>query len=98
MDLVLLVCARRFGLSGRFFGFRSFGRPLSAQAQTPSRPSGGDKEQKRAENEGSAGMSLAGSPVDRAKIAANRHTHPHRPKVAEKGKSRLNLKLACFTA
>ena len=39
-------------------GFRGFGRPLSAQAQTPSRPSGDAKEQEPAENEGSAGPGL----------------------------------------
>jgi hypothetical protein len=65
----------------------------------PSRLSGGDKEQKPAKilekNAGSAGPSLAGSPSDRVKSIANRHAHPHRLKVAEKGKSRLNLKTAC---
>src|SRR5499427_6902533 len=58
------------------------GDPLSAQAQWPSRPSGGDKEQEPAENEGGAGagFSLA---VDRAKIAADRHRHC--PFCAHKG-------------
>src|SRR5690242_1223128 len=61
-------------------GFAS-GDPLSAKAQRPSRPSGGDKQQQPAEREGGAGakrrlarrfarLRLA---VDRAKIAADRH-------------------------
>src|SRR6516165_7338537 len=50
------------------------GDPLSAQAQWPSRPSGGNKEQEPAENEGGAGGSLSLA-VDRAKIAADRHRH-----------------------
>src|SRR5262249_51600768 len=45
--------------------------PLSAQAQTPGRPSGDHKEQEPAENEG-AGTGL-GPPGDRADIAARRH-------------------------
>src|SRR5215471_17866457 len=58
------LCCGSLGFGG--------GDPLSAQAQWPSRPSGGDKEQEPAENEGGAGagFSLA---VDRAKIAADRH-------------------------
>ena len=40
-------------------GFRGFRQPLSAQAQTPVRPSGDAKEQEPAENEGSAGPGLA---------------------------------------
>ena len=55
----------------------------------PSRPSGGNKEQEPAQREGSIGLSLTSSPFDRMKIAANRHAHPHRSKIAEKGKSRL---------
>jgi len=46
--------------------------PLSAQAQWPSRPSGGNKEQQPAKNEGGAGASFCLA-VDRAKIAADRH-------------------------
>ncbi len=46
-------------------------RPLSAQAQMPRRPSGGNKEQEPAENEGSAGTSLVGCPFDRIEIVAN---------------------------
>ena len=46
--------------------------PLSAQAQTPSRPSGEGKEQEPAENEGAAGGGL-GPPGHRADIAARRH-------------------------
>jgi len=46
--------------------------PLSAQAQTPSRPSGVGKEQQPAENQGSAGPGLS-PPGHRAKIAARRH-------------------------
>ena len=41
-------------------GFLAYARPLSAQAQMPSRPSGGDKEQEPAKNEGSIGPGLAG--------------------------------------
>ena len=37
-----------------------FRRPLSAQAQAPSRPSGDAKEQEPAENQGSAGPGLCG--------------------------------------
>src|SRR5580700_6315568 len=54
-------------------GFRGFGHPLSAQAQTPSRPSGGAKQQEPAENEGGAGRGLQGLPGHRAEIAARRH-------------------------
>src|SRR5512132_2439842 len=46
--------------------------PLSAQAQTPGRRSGDDKEQEPAENEGAAGQALS-LPGDRADIAARRH-------------------------
>ena len=77
---VLLVCARSLKLRGwALVGFSlAYARPLSAQAQTPSRPSGGDKEQEPAKNEGSAGPGLAGPPLDRVEIVANRHPHPHR--------------------
>ena len=73
--VVLFVCARRtvFGILWALVGFRCCGRPLSAQAQTPSRPSGGAKEQEPANNEGSAGRSLQGSPGHRAEIAAIGH-------------------------
>ena len=42
------------------------------------------------------GRSVVRSPFDRVEIVANRHTHPHRPKVAEKGKDRLNPEAAVF--
>src|SRR4029077_4511058 len=60
------LCCGSLGFGG--------GDPLSAQAQRPSRPSGGNKAQEPADNQGSAGagFSLA---VDRAKIAADRHRH-----------------------
>src|SRR4029077_16960760 len=54
-------------------GFRGFGPPLSAQAPTPRRPSGGAKQQEPAENEGSTGRGLHGLPGHRAEIAARRH-------------------------
>ncbi len=47
--------------------------PLSAQAQTPSRPSGAGKEQQTTKNQGSSGPSRSGSPFDRIDIIANRH-------------------------
>src|SRR5262249_4608105 len=64
--------------------------PLSAQAQTPSRPSGDGKQQEPAENEGGAGPGLR-PPGDRAKIAAREnHFRPrHQHKVAEQGKFRV---------
>jgi len=65
--------------------------PLSAQAQTPSRPSGANKEQQTAKNEGRNGPSLVGSPRDRAEMAANRHAALVPAKVAENGKDRVNL-------
>src|SRR5258708_1023018 len=48
-------------------------KPLSAQAQMPSRRSGADKEQEPAANEGSAGQGLVGPPVGRADSASRRH-------------------------
>src|SRR5215831_13985906 len=69
-----------FGLLGALviFGFGD-GDPLSAQAQRPSRPSGGYKEQEPAKNKGGAGASFRFA-VDRAEIAADRHRHcPCRP-------------------
>jgi hypothetical protein len=39
----------------------------------PSRPSGAGKKQKAAKNQGSSGLSLEGSPVDRADFATIRH-------------------------
>src|SRR5258708_1152293 len=53
-------------------GFRALRSPLSAQAQTPGRPSGDDKQQEPAENEGAAGTGRS-PPGDRADIAARRH-------------------------
>ena len=70
------------------------GQPLSAQAQTPSRPSGGDKEQEPAENEGSAGTSLAGCPFDRIEIVANRHALPSASRLRRTVKTALSLKAA----
>ena len=68
-------------------------RPLSAQARTPVRPSGDGKEQEPAENEGSAGPGRSGPPVDRAMIAADRHSHPHdRQRSRSKVNSALNLR------
>src|ERR1700728_2845397 len=67
--------------------------PLSAQAQTPSRPSGGNKEQQPAKklrvqlkiHEGSIGRGQNGLPGHRAEIAARRHCLSPRcgPKVAD---------------
>ncbi len=71
-----------------------FVKPLSAQAQAPSRPSEGDKEQQPVENEGSTGPSLVGSPSDR-EIVANRHARPRRPQGgADSVKSALILAAA----
>ena len=78
-----------FGLLGAR-GFRGSIQPLSAQAQTPSRPSGGDKEQEPAENEGGAGGGHIGRPVHRADMVAGRHHLPSGPSVAERGKGRVN--------
>ena len=47
--------------------------PLSAQAQAPSRPSGADKQQEPAENEGSSRPGLTGPRSDRADVVARRH-------------------------
>src|SRR6201982_944356 len=63
-------------------GFRDLRSPLSAKAQTPGRPSGDDKQQEPAENEGAAGTGLS-PPGDRADIAARRHYIRPRRKVAE---------------
>ena len=57
-------------------GFPGLSLPLSAQARTPSRPSGGDKEQKPAQNEGGAQPGRSGRPVDRANLVAFRHHQP----------------------
>src|SRR5262245_18681246 len=56
--------------------------PLSAQAQTPGRPSGDHKQQEPAENEGAGGTGLR-PPGDRADIAARRHYIRPRRKVAK---------------
>jgi hypothetical protein len=47
-------------------------KPLSAQAQTPRRPSGAGKEQDF-QNKGGVGRGHLGPPTDRATIAAHRH-------------------------
>ena len=62
----------------------------------PGRPSGADKKQEPAKNEGSIGPGLAGPPHDRVGLVANRHLHPHRPKVVEKRKAALNLEAAAL--
>jgi hypothetical protein len=71
-------------------GSAGSGRPLSAQAQAPSRPSGDAKEQQPAQ-EGGAGTGLR-PPGDRAEIAADRHrlkTLVWSPKVAEQREFRV---------
>jgi len=60
-------CKRRARIGA--LGFRS--KPLSAQARTPSRPSGASKEQ-GAKNEGGTGTG-GKPPADRANFAAHRH-------------------------
>src|SRR5262249_17294309 len=57
---------------GRSVGFRRRGPREAPGRKTPSRPSGDDKEQEPAENEGAAGTGLS-PPGDRADIAARRH-------------------------
>jgi hypothetical protein len=54
-------------------GFLVLDRPLSAQAQTPSRPSGADKQKEPAENEGGIRPGLNGPRDNRANGAARRH-------------------------
>src|ERR1700745_493271 len=56
-------------------------QPLSAQAQVPSRRSGGAKEQKAAKSqcEGSAGHSLVGCRIHRARLVADCHHLPSGP-------------------
>src|SRR6516162_7920738 len=85
---VLVSCARPdvLGVLRRSCALLGLGDPLSAKAQRPDRPSGGDKEQEPAENEGGAGGSLSLA-VDRAGIAADRHHH--RPHDAHKSGSKL---------
>ena len=87
-DFLLVVCALFLGRSWvPLFRF-----PLSAKAQTPSRPSGDGKQQEPAENEGSAGAGRS-PPGDRADIAARRnHVRPRHfasHKVADQGKYRV---------
>src|SRR6516164_7178037 len=70
MEMVLLVGrAARVGRCGVCFAYRG---PPSAQARTPSRPSGADKEQEATENEGEngcrPGSGRCGRPSDRAII------------------------------
>ena len=75
---------------GSGFGFRSR-KPLSAQAHTPSRPSGASKEQ-GAKNEG--GSEAGGTrPADRANFAAYRHAKTlsaRAIRVAKTGEFRVN--------
>ena len=74
MEWVLLVVrARLKALVRRSSGSVVPVNPLSAQAHRPSRPSGADKEQEPAANEGSAGRSLVGPPVGHADTASRRH-------------------------
>ena len=78
-------------------GSACFGEPLSAQAQTPLRPSGADKEQEPSQK-GSAGAGRLGPPVSRAENASRRHHgRPSRPylpfgtaKLADYGKPPVN--------
>ncbi len=75
MTGVPLACARPTSASAEGMGVgRSWGpwlgQPLSAQAQTPSRPSGATKKQEPTENEGGAGGGHFGRPGHRAQIAA----------------------------
>ena len=82
----------RYPTPGRS-GFPGLSLPLSAQAQTPSRPSGGDKEQKPAKNEGGARPGRSGRPVDRANLVAFRHHQPSvqiSVKIAECGEFHVN--------
>ena len=62
--------APRFGRSGVP---GDLANPLSAQAQAPSRPSGADKQQEPAENEGSIRPGLNGPRSDRANETARQH-------------------------
>src|SRR4030081_2513300 len=66
-----------------------FGKPLSAQAHAPSRPSEADK--KEIENKGCRRQSLRSRP-ERADIAANRHVHPlhRRHRVMQNGKRNVD--------
>jgi len=59
--------------------------PLSAQARAPSRPSGDDKEQETAKNEGSAGSGRGGRPSNRC-VGAHRHARcpRHRPQASRR--------------
>src|SRR5580692_6003658 len=73
-------------------------RPLSAQAQTPSRPSGGAKEQEPAENEGSTGPGRTGPPGHRAeKVAARRHL-PNALVTAPRSRIKVNSALTAYGA
>src|SRR5262249_53919176 len=71
--LIMLSPSRRLRpLSGARWGSVLAVSPECPGAKTPSRPSGDDKEQEPAENEGAAGTGL-NPPGDRADIAARRH-------------------------
>ena len=58
---------RRLCAHGALLGFGS-AHPLSAQAQSPGRPSGAGKQKEGPKNEGGSGVR---TPGDRATIAAN---------------------------
>src|SRR4029079_9468893 len=72
MELVLLAWRLPLGFQA-LWGSGYLSNPLSAQAQAPSRPSGADKQQEPAENEGSIRPSLNGSRSGRADEAARQH-------------------------
>src|SRR5439155_16749846 len=73
MEMVLL--ALRLLPQGvlALWGSWCLSNPLSAQAQAPSRPSGADKQQEPAENQGSIRPGLKGPRSDRANQMARRH-------------------------
>ena len=73
-------------------GFCCFNRPLSAQAQTPSRPSGDAKEQEPSENEGSAGRGRFGPPGRCAEIATARR-HCYTLVTAQRSRIKVNSAL-----
>ena len=72
----------------------SFRLPRVPRRETPSRPSGADKQQQRAQNEGGRGIGLGGRPLDRADGLPRRHCQSQpscsTAKLAEQGKVRVN--------